>query len=615
MFLSIGIPVGTILFLLIPYIMYMTKKKYNDFRNRLFKFLLSFTFVLLFGEIGYVITMSKMDKHPFINELVSRLFIVGVIIWIVTFFFYAWSLGKKTTDEESQKRMESGIPIAIVIISTALSIINGFFKIEYYVKDGLYEIVGPATYILYIIAAALIIFLFITLIINKRQYPQSIKLPIYFAMFLIVVDSAFHLLVAEINDLTLLLSLVVTSLYFTIESQDRMLLKEVENAKGVAEEINKAKTEFLSNMSHEIRTPMNTILGFSNSLLLDNKLTREKVMEDSKSINQASLNLLDLINNILELSRIESGKETLNEKEYQLADLLSEVNNTLKSKTDGKNNWFSLQINKKMPNSYYGDFSKAVKIVDSLVLNAIKYTKYGCITIKADHQVLNNIDYLVFVITNSGTKMPKDYYNRDFSDFSKLDYGKDNKLDSEFLGLIIAKRLIGFFKNSTITFENENDEVTKCVICLNQKVVDKKPIKLDFLNDEEVSIDNEYKDKNVLVVDDNQMNLKLAERLLKAYKFNIDKALSGKECIEMMKKYEYDAVFLDHMMPDMDGIKTMHIIRSLNKKTPYIVAMTANSNLDSKDYYKKEGFDDYISKPINKKALDTLIEKIFGGKS
>ena len=613
MFLSIGIPIGTILFLSVIFIMYVIKKKYNDFQNRLFKFLLSFTFVLLFMEIGYVITMSMMDKHPFINELVSRLFIIGVIVWIVTFFFYAWSLGKKNISEEEKAKLESGIPIAIIIISTALAIINSFFKIKYYVKDGLYEIVGPATYILYIIAGVLIVFLLITLIMNRNDYPKNLKWPIYFSMILIVIDSALHLLIAEINDLTLLLSLVVSSLYFTIESQDRLLLKEVEDAKSKAEEINKAKTDFLSNMSHEIRTPMNTILGFSNSLLLDDDLTREKIMEDSKSINDASLNLLDLINNILDLSRIESNKETLNEKDYKIADMLLEINNVLKNKVKA-NNTYSLEIGENIPSGYYGDYAKALKIVESLIINAIKYTKDGNITVSLNHEVINDKDCLVYIITNTNSSMPKDYFNRDFSDFSKLDYSNDNKLDSAFLGLIIAKRLISFFSDSSIVFESASDDVTKCTICLCQKVTDKQPLSPDYLKE---SSDNEVidcHDKKVLVVDDNEMNLKLAERLLKTYKFDISKASSGKECIEMIKKDEYDAIFLDHMMPDLDGIKTMHIIRSLNKKSTYIIAMTANSNIDSKDFYKKEGFDDYIGKPINKKRLDSLIDKLFGGK-
>ena len=208
--------------------------------------------------------------------------------------------------------------------------------------------------------------------------------------------------------------------------------------------------------------------------------------------------------------------------------------------------------------------------------------------------------------------MPQDYYNRDFSDFSKLDYGNDNKLDSEFLGLIIAKRLVNMFEDSNLEFTKDQDNITKCTITLCQKAVDKTSINKTALNNK---IDGvlDCSGKKALVVDDNEINLKLAERLLKNYKFDITKTSSGRECIDLVKINDYDVIFLDHMMPDMDGIKTIQVLKSINNKSPLIVAMTANSNTDSEAFYKENGFDAYIGKPINQKQLDALIEKLFGG--
>ena len=207
--------------------------------------------------------------------------------------------------------------------------------------------------------------------------------------------------------------------------------------------------------------------------------------------------------------------------------------------------------------------------------------------------------------------MPKDYYNKDFSDFSKLDYGSDNKLDSEFLGLIIAKRLIEMFEDSRIIFKSD-ENVTKCLISICQKVVDKSNIGKEALKEKNEGV-VDCSNKKALIVDDNEINLKLAERLLKNYNFNITKTTSGNECIDLVKTNDYDVIFLDHMMPDLDGLKTMEVLKSLNKDIPVTIAMTANSNIDSEDFYKEKGFDDYLSKPINKKRLDELIDKIFGG--
>ena len=610
MFLSLGFPIGTILFLSINLIMYMFKKKYHDFQNKLFQILLSFTFLSLFLEISYVITMRYMDTIPFINEVVCRMFLTGIILWVVTFFFYIFAIGFGNTNSKYKERIYQITPYIITLLCSALAIIDSFFEIDYIIDNGQYAIVGPATFFVYGVVIILLLILFIYVLKNRKHFSKTLRLPLYYSLFLILMDSL-HLYFFEINDLTLMLALIVSSLYFTVESQDRLLLKEVGDAKSKSEEVNKAKTEFLSKMSHEIRTPMNTILGFSNALLMDEHLTKEKVLEDSKSINQASNNLLELINNILELSRLESGKETLNEKEYKISDVLVEINNTLENKVGLNNNYYDLEIDETIPSVYYGDYSKVVKIVCSLVLNSIKYTENGYINVSVNHSQNEDNNYLNFIISNTGNKMPKDYYNKDFSDFSKLDYGSDNKLDSEFLGLIIAKRLIEMFEDSKIIFKSD-ENVTKCLISICQKVVDKSNIGKEALKEKNEGV-VDCSNKKALIVDDNEINLKLAERLLKNYNFNITKTTSGNECIDLVKTNDYDVIFLDHMMPDLDGLKTMEVLKSLNKDIPVTIAMTANSNIDSEDFYKEKGFDDYLSKPINKKRLDELIDKIFGG--
>ena len=610
MFLNLGLPMGTIMFLSISLIMYLVKKKYHDFQNKLFIFLLIFTYVLLFLEIAYVITMANMDKIPIINECVCRLFLTGIIVWVITFFFYILSISMNTLPKENLEKYTKLTKYTIVLLGTALAITDCFFKVEYVTDVGLYAIVGPATYFVYGVVGVLMIILFFIVLKFKSVYSKSLRIPFFFTLFLIAMDTI-HLFLFEINDLTLILALIVSSLFFTIESQDRMLLKEVEEAKNRSEEVNKAKTNFLSNMSHEIRTPMNTILGFSNSLLIDENLTREKVLEDSKSIHQASVNLLDLINNILDISRIESGKEAINEKDYKLSDLISEINNILKSKLSEKESWYDLEVNKKMPSVYYGDYAKVLKIVSATVINAIKYSDNGYINVAIDYEEKEDKTYLKFLISNSKSKMPEEYYNQDFSDFSKLDYGKENKLDSEFLGLVIAKRLITMMDDSTISFKREND-TTKCSIELCQKIVNKAEIGDNYINESTVKV-IDCTGKKALVVDDNEINLKLAERLLKSYNFNVTKASGGNECINLVKANDYDIIFLDHMMPDLDGIKTLHILRNIDKKMPRVIAMTANTNSDSKDFYEKEGFDAYLGKPINKTKLDSLIDSLFGG--
>ncbi len=612
MFLNLGFPIGTIMFLSISLIMYIIKKKYHDFQNKLFRFLLINTFCLLFLEIIYVITMNNIDKMPVLNEIVCRLFLAGIIFWILNFFFYLLSFRVLSLSSDKKAKLEKKILHTIIFGGILLNVIDCFFKVEYVTEGGLFAIVGPASYFVYGIAGLLMIILFFSVLKSKESYANFSKIPIFFVIFLIILDTI-NIFFLNINDLTLVLSLIVSSIFFTVESQDRMLLKEVGEAKTKSEEIDKAKKEFLANMSHEIRTPMNTILGFSNSLLLEKSLTKDKVLEDAKSINEASVDLLNLINNILDISRIESGRETITEKEYQLSDVLKEINALLRTKGKEKFNWYDLEINKDMPSGYYGDYSKVVKILNSLIINAVKYSLNGYINISVNYENKNNKDYLVFIITNSNSKINEEYCNQDFSDFSKLEYSSGNRMDSEFLGLVIAKRLIDMFDDSKIVFKRETNDITKCTISLCQKVSNKNRIG-------DVALNNTFDitdctGKKALVVDDNEINLKLAERLLKSYNFTIFKATGGNECINLVKANDFDIILLDHMMPDLDGIKTMQILKSMNKKIPYIVAMTANSDSDSKEFYEKEGFDNYIGKPINKNSLDALMSELFGGKS
>lgn len=617
-FASTGLTICALIFLILIIIMISSKLQSDTDESKIFIWNLYLTVLLLLLEIITAYTIPHRELFPKLNEILCESYIFLSIIWEELFVIYTFFLLHANKVIERNKRFYAML-LLIVLIGIAIpSLAVSLLDISYIGGVDGYPsvIVGSLIDLLHLFSFVGAITIIIIFIINKDKIKNMYLSPLLvaFAVFCIsfLLQRIFNF---YINQSGFFFALIMAFLYFTVESQDSKLMETVQKTKEEAEEANKVKTEFLMNISHEIRTPLNTILGFSEALLREKELTYEKVKEDCQSINMASISLLNLINNVLDISKIESGKEKLDEKNYDLESIIFEVNSYIPAKINKNDLKFSINVDEDIPKELYGDYQKIYKIVILVLSNAIEYTNYGEVKLDISSKSLDdNSCELQFHISNTGHAMKTENFEKDYYDFVKLENESEATFDSTLLGLIVAKRLLSIL-GGNIEFINETGKGTQYIIKVKQKVVGEEKLGNIFdSNKVRVSSSENMLDlsgKRALIVDDNKVNIKIASRLLERYKFDIETATSGLECINLIKNNKYDIIFLDHMMPEMDGIQTLKNLKQSGYKIPPVIALTANYYSGLREEYLTQGFTDYLSKPIEFKELNKIINKIF----
>ena len=617
-FLSIAFSICALFFIIQIYMMYVSKKKFKNLENSIFKYLLIINTITIGLEFGFTFCLKNMDKIPAFTEFICRFYHITIAFYMILFIFYIFVLStREINDETKKKKMHRSIGVVMTGMYILCVVIMFTFPLEFYdYSKSLYVFGGTSSYILVVLGIMDLIIMFAGVLLNKTLHiTRSQRLPIYFCVFVLgaIVVLQYVVLQVEFNMENFMFSIVLMTLYFTLENQDNMILEELEKSKKQAEIADKAQTEFLANMSHEIRTPMNSILGFAESLLNEKELTEEIVKRDMESIHSAAMVLLMLINNILDISRIESGRENVVSKEYDLQTLIYEINSVMLARITGEIQ-FEVKVDENLPSKYMGDSVKIGKVVTNILTNALNYTSFGKITMDVSKKETEDGKFqLHFLVCNSGHAMKLEDFKKDFNDFVNLGNSQDNSVSSVTLGLMVAKQLAEMM-GGTIDFLNETGKGTRYYITIPQEVIDTAPVGDIFASVAKDKPEHKLFDlsgKQVLVVDDNKVNIKLAVRLLEGYNVSVDTAESGNECVEKVKEKNYDIIFLDHMMPEMDGVSTLKLLRSYGYKLPPVIALTANSFSGVREQYIEQGFSDYLAKPISYKELNKIMYEYF----
>ena len=619
MFKTIILPIGSFVFTTLLLIIYLFKMKETKVGNKLYVLLLIILLLTLGTEIMTAFTIYNHERIPIINEILCRIHAISIITWLIVMGLYLISFVNNYNIKDLKSYLYNDLKLKYTFsLYFVLLIVFFFLDFEYVVLEDTGYLDGPALYYGYFIG--LIVFVYaVYLVIKKHKNVNIKKLPLAVLVIETTITLPASLAVPDIYILTSSLAFKMYILYFMTESQDLYAIKKLKDTNEMIESSSKAKTEFLSNVTNEIRLPIKSIIGISESLTNKNELNKEEDLESVKNIFSASNNLIEIINNVLDLSRIETGSEIVIQKRYELKSILGELNSVIKSKL--KNNvTFDILYDENIPNIYNGDKDKVYKILLNLLSNSVKYTEVGKIVLKIEYIEDNKISKLKFKISDTGIGIKESDYEKLFEKFSRLDDAIKNETEGLGLGLVITKKLVDLLKGK-IWIDSTYGVGTSFFVELEQKVLDARPIgKLVEDNYNNINTEIDYLDCSnckVLLVDDNKLNLKVAEKLLKPYNFEIETVLSGKECIYKIKEGNiYDIIFLDHMMPEMDGIELLHILKKLSKNfdIPPVVALTANAVTGMREMYLNEGFDEYLAKPINVSELNKIINKFFGRK-
>lgn len=605
----VSFSICSFIFVLMFIIFYFSKERLNTLDTKMYSCILVTNIIgIMIDVFGYFI-FKIYGSESFISILISKFYLVYYFLWAYFFLLYIFVISfREKTEYLLQKKFTKP---SIILTSIIISLIVLIMPIQITYEDNVAYSSGLSVNMVYGLCFIMVGIMLYCLLRNLKKISTKEYIPLLTFMVLSTFCMIIQKTYPEITLMLMCHSIVTSLMYFTIENPDVKMVKELEVAKNEAEKANHAKSEFLSSMSHELRTPLNAIVCFSE--LLESKEGLDSESKDfAKDIVSASHNLLDLVNGVLDISKIEAGKMELINKEYNSQELFNSLSTMVIPRIGDKPIDFKTVIASDIPPVLKGDTGKLKQIILNLLTNAVKYTDKGFIKYRVEciNDFKNNQTKLIITITDTGRGIKKEDIDRLFKKFERLEEDRNTSIEGTGLGLAITEGLAELI-GGKITVISDYGKGSTFKFVVIQEIVN---VELKEESSNITSSDyNTFEGKNALIVDDSKLNLKVAENVLKNFLVTTESVTSGLECLSCVNSKKYDIIFMDIMMPNMSGVEVLRKLRENGVNTP-VIALTADAIEGQEEKYMSEGFDGYISKPINKEKLSYVLNKYLGGK-
>ena len=610
----------SLVYLITIALIFTLKAKVNSIDTQIYRKIIIINIVSLVLEVSLYIMggFAQRQEGPLMGVFLflSKVFTCFIAFWFYAMFKYTRSLFHKLNKLEDTKNIGKKIDIAMLILCLIIILLPTDFIME---NDVGYTS-GPSTKFAGLIMTASCGMMVYYLLKSRTQLKNKEFVPIILSVIALIITVVVQMRNPSLLLFNPIITLVTIIMYHTIENPDIKMVEQLDAAKIQAEKANHAKTDFLSSMSHEIRTPLNAIVGLSEDIGTFSSQLPDQVKEDANDIIEASQTLLEIVGNILDISKIESEKLEIIDVNYnpkEIFETLAKINMT---RIGEKPINFKMGLAPDIPYELFGDKIRVKQIVNNLLSNSFKYTNEGEVvfTVKCINQ--NDICTLIITVQDTGIGIKKEYIDKLFNKFERLDVERNTTTEGTGLGLAITKKLVEMM-GGKINVQSTYGQGSMFVVQLPQKISqmtapvelqDVASVKQVVVTEVTTANGDKYVNKRLLIVDDNKLNIKVAKRALNDFNFVLDECYDGQECLnKIVNGNEYDLVLMDIMMPNMGGEATLAKLKENPNFHIPTIALTADAIAGAQEKYMSEGFSDYIAKPFSREQIKEKLDKVF----